>query len=41
MTKLGTDKRPAIIHVQTQQRAEEILSICNQHGWKVLIGIAR
>ena len=39
MAKLGSDKRPAVVHVQTQKRAEEILSICNEHGWKVIIGL--
>ena len=31
--KLGTKKRPIIIHVQSQQRVNEIAAICNQHGW--------
>ena len=39
MSKLGSNKRPAVVRVQTGARAEEILSICNEHGWKVIIGI--
>jgi len=39
MTKLGTDKRPAIIRVQTTKRAEEIIALCNDRGWKVIAGI--
>lgn len=39
MAKLGTNKRPAVVRVQTQTRAEEILSICHRHGWKVIVGI--
>ena len=39
MAKLGSNKRPAIVHVQTQTRAEEILSISKEHGWKVIVGI--
>jgi hypothetical protein len=39
MAKLGSDKRPAVVHVQTHKRAEEILSICNHNGWKVVIGL--
>ena len=39
MAKLGTDKHPIVVRVQSQKRAEEILSICNEHGWKVIVGI--
>ena len=39
MAKLGTDKHPAIVRVQTQQRAAEIATICNQHGWHFIAGL--
>jgi SWIM/SEC-C metal-binding protein len=39
MTKLGTDKRPAIIRVKTAERAEEIVALCNDRGWEVIAGI--
>jgi len=39
MAKLGSNKRPAVVHVQTQTRAKEILSISEEHGWKVIVGI--
>ena len=39
MAKLGTDKRPAVVRVQSLERAEEILSICNEHGWQAIVGI--
>ncbi|MEW5818456.1 MAG: PBPRA1643 family SWIM/SEC-C metal-binding motif protein [Spirochaetota bacterium] len=39
MTKLGSDKRPAVIRVQTTKRAEEIIALCNDRGWKVIVGI--
>ena len=39
MAKLETDKTPAIVRVQTQERAEEIMSICEQHDWKIIVGI--
>jgi len=39
MTKFGSDKRPAVARVQTMQRAEEIISLCNERGWKVTVGI--
>jgi SWIM/SEC-C metal-binding protein len=37
MTKLGTKKRPLRIHVQTEERAKEIASICTEHGWYYII----
>ena len=39
MAKLGTTKRPAIVRVQTESRAEEIMDECNSKGWKVIVGL--
>ena len=39
MAKLGTKKRPAIVHVETEARAAEIMQICESHGWQVIVGI--
>ena len=39
MAKLGTSKHPAVVRVQTQARAEEILSVCDRHGWQVIVGL--
>ena len=39
MVKSGSKKRPAVVRVQTQTRAEEILDLCNKHGLKVIVGI--
>ena len=39
MTKLGTKERPAIVKVKTEERANEILHICNRRGWQVIIGL--
>ena len=39
MGNLGSEKRPAVARVKSQKRAEEILSICSKHGWKVIVGI--
>ena len=39
MAKLGSSGRPAVVRVRTQERAGEILSVCNQHGWKVIVGL--
>jgi len=39
MTKPGTEKRAAIVRVKTAERAEEIISLYNKHGWQVIAGI--
>lgn len=39
MAKLGTKQKPAIIRVKTQERANELLKICNENDWQVIIGI--
>lgn len=37
--ELGSSKRPAVVRVQTQERATEIFSICNENDWKVVVGV--
>jgi len=39
MAKLGTKQKPAVVRVQTQERASEILKKCNENGWQVIVGI--
>ena len=39
MSKLGTKQKPAVIRVKTQERANELLRICNENGWQVIIGV--
>lgn len=39
MAKLGTSKHPAIVRVRTEERADEILALCDQHGWQVIVGV--
>jgi len=39
MARLGSDKRPLILRVQTQGRAQEVLAVCQDHGWKAIVGI--
>lgn len=39
MAKLGSDKRPAVVRVQTVARAEEIVACCDERGWKVIVGV--
>ncbi|AKL96488.1 hypothetical protein CACET_c30440 [Clostridium aceticum] len=31
--------KPAVARVQSQERADEILGICKENNWKVIIGI--
>lgn len=39
MKKLGSKENPAIIRVQDLHRANEMVAICNKHGWQVIVGI--
>jgi SWIM/SEC-C metal-binding protein len=39
MAKLGTEKKPAIVRVQNEYRANEIASIFDQNGWHFILGI--
>ena len=39
MAKLGSKKRPAIVRVQTEAKAEEMLRICTENDWQVIVGI--
>lgn len=39
MTRLGTRKHPAIVRVQTAQRAEQVVALCNQHGIECIVGV--
>lgn len=39
LAKLGTSKRPAVVRVQSFARAEEIVSLCDEHGWQVIVGV--
>ncbi len=39
MSKLGTKGKPAIVKVQTEERAMEIMALCNAKGWQVIVGI--
>jgi len=39
MAKLGTSKKPAVVRVQTQKKAAEIVASCDKHGIKVIVGI--
>ena len=39
MAKLGSKEKPAVVHVETMERAGEIISLCNKHYWQVIVGI--
>ena len=39
MSKLGSKEKPAIVKVRTEEKAREILALCNSRGWQVIIGI--
>ena len=32
--KLGTEKRPAVVNVQTEERLKEVALIFEENGWK-------
>lgn len=38
-TKLGSEKNPAIVHVQSEDRLTEVRATFEKHGWKYRIGI--
>lgn len=37
--KLGTEKRPAIVRVQTEERLQEVAAIFKENGWRFTIGL--
>ncbi len=37
--KLGTEKRPCVVNVQTEERVKEVAAICEENGWKHIIGL--
>ena len=39
MARLGTAARPAVVHVQTEERADEIIDLCDDHGWQLIVGV--
>ncbi|WP_291463635.1 PBPRA1643 family SWIM/SEC-C metal-binding motif protein [Desulfobacula sp.] len=36
-TKLGTEKKPAVVNVQTEERLKEVSSIFEEKGWTFII----
>ena len=39
MAKVGTHKRPAVVRVRSVEKAEAIVTLCNEHGWQVVVGV--
>jgi SWIM/SEC-C metal-binding protein len=39
MAKIGTEKRPIIVRVQTEQRGIYVAEQCAEHGWHYIIGL--
>ena len=39
MPKLGSAKNPAIVRVKSIEKAQEILALCNERGWKAIVGV--
>ena len=37
--RLGTEKRPAAVHVQTEERLKAVSSIFEENGWKFVAGL--
>jgi SWIM/SEC-C metal-binding protein len=38
MAKLGTEKRPIIVRVHTDEKARYVAEQCQKHGWRFIIG---
>ena len=39
MAKLGSEKRPVVVRVRTMAKAQQIVVLCEEHGWKVIVGV--
>lgn len=39
MARIGTKRHPAVVRVASEERAVQILDLCNQHGIQVIAGI--
>ena len=39
MAKLGSDKHPLVVRVQTMERLAEVVGLCDDHGWEVIGGV--
>jgi len=39
MAKLGSKNKPARVRVQTEERGMELVALCTEKGWQVIVGI--
>src|ERR1700730_14893795 len=39
MTKLGSEKRPVIVRVKTQERAHAVMAACTMRGWQCIAAV--
>jgi SWIM/SEC-C metal-binding protein len=39
MASIGTRKKPAIVRVQTEERAQRVLEFCEDHDIVVIVGL--
>jgi len=39
VARIGTEKRPAVLRVQTERRAQEVANICGSNGIHFIIGL--
>lgn len=39
MASIGTRKKPAVVRVQTPERAQRVLELCDEHGVVVIVGV--
>ncbi len=39
ISKLGSDERPALVCVQSSEKAEDIIDLAEERGWKIIVGL--
>jgi SWIM/SEC-C metal-binding protein len=39
MAKLGSDKKPAVVRVQSEDKAQAIIDLGRERGWKIIVGV--
>jgi SWIM/SEC-C metal-binding protein len=39
VARIGTERRPAVVRVQTPDRAEEVMAICEDFGIHFILGV--
>ena len=41
MAKLGSKKRPIVVRVHTEEKANYVAETCAEHGWHYIIGFEK